>query len=237
MRQTHPNAHYSRGGMWVIAAVLVILSIVAICLAYKPAPPSVDVTEEHPIPSVSVAPSTSPTTRPSPSKSATAPVIQLPKACRNTTTESFVPTKFTIPGEGSWPMIGLDRDANNRPATATREGLPLWSFIWDKEAPPPNYGQGVFYGGAHRVENALSLGNLMLRKLSVNDIVIFSAGDGQRLCLRMYERTEVKVEAYPEKRVFNVTRTPQEYVFDICSGVRRGPGDWSKATLMFFRVA
>ena len=209
------------------SAVLVGLIVVArfILGAYEPPPLPVDVQERQ----SSASPSGQPTT---PGERLKPRPIPLP--C-TTTSQSFAPTSFTIVGANSWPVVGLGRDADNRPITMTDEGLPLDAFIYDVEGPPVNYGRGVFYGGAHRVENAPSLGNTMLRELSVGDFVVLADDAGNRVCLQLDERIEVPVEDYPDDRVFNVTRAPQQYVFDVCSGVRRGPGDWSTATLFFLR--
>lgn len=228
----HRSSTTSRYSNWrvVVAVSLLVLAILLFAQSWRSAPADVQLNQQ---------PDQVLTTTPSPSDSALVSVApspsslaqRLPKPCRQQTAEVFTPVSISILGVGTWPVVSAPRDAENRPDV---DNVPLWSFAWDMQSPPPNYGRGVFYGGAHRYGGGDSLGNLMLEQLRVGDIVVLRGAGGDRLCLQMQERKTIPLKEYPIGEVFNVTRRPQLYVFDICNGVRSDSGDWSHATLLWF---
>jgi len=205
-------------------------------------PPAVDVSEQEASPSVtfpsaqppSPEPAVTLSPRPEPSSSPTAP--PLPAVCRSPASSAFEPTRLDVAGEGSWPVIAMGRDADGTPQAPARNGSYLpWEAGWDRLGPPPAYGLGNVGFTAHRYPNSPSLGNLMLQKLSEGDLLVVRGANGERLCVRVYDRIEVATTAYPEARVYDVHSQPQEYVFTVCSGERLGPGNWTKRTIWFAR--
>lgn len=77
----------------------------------------------------------------------------------------------------------------------------------------------------------LALGNRLLAKLRKGDLLIATGRDGHRLCYRvtrvMRVRATRSVPAY-----YTSTGKPRLAIL-VCSGNRRGPGDWSHRTIWF----
>lgn len=79
--------------------------------------------------------------------------------------------------------------------------------------------------------NGAAMGNRLLDRLQVGDELRLEGEDGAFACYRVGERVEVPVEeGYPG---WSATDGPPQVVIVVCSGERRGPGDWSHRTLWF----
>jgi hypothetical protein len=76
-----------------------------------------------------------------------------------------------------------------------------------------------------------ALGNRLLLRLHTGDRIIVSGPDGQRLCYRVTKR--VQVRAGQPLRGYYSDSGPSRLAILVCSGKRRGPGNWSHRTIWY----
>lgn len=149
----------------------------------------------------------------------------------------FDPATLAIPGVvGRTRVLALGRDAHGvpRPPPLTDKGK--WQFAWDKESGiRPGSAEGTVPLTAHTYPRdgsyGLALGNRLLARLHLGDLMVAEGRHGERLCYRVAKtlvvRAEQKVPAY-----YAQTGPPRLAIL-VCSGTRRGPGDWSHRTIWF----
>jgi hypothetical protein len=149
----------------------------------------------------------------------------------------FTPKSITIRGVvGATRVLALGRDRNGVPRTPPLTDRGKWEFGWDKTSHiRPGNAHGVVRLDAHTYPRdgsyGLALGNRLLSKLRKGAVLVAKGHDGQKLCYRVTRQLQVKatqsVPAYYDNR-----GKPQLAIL-VCSGVRRGPGDWSHRTIWF----
>lgn len=147
------------------------------------------------------------------------------------TAEPFVPSQIAVQGVvRRAEVMALPRDANRVP------GVPpigrKHTFAWDRPGIRPGEPRGNVLMNVHTWPDGSATGNALLRELRMGDrIDVF--GEGRRLCYEVTERIEVAVEdGYPP---YYDTEGPAQLAIVVCSGDRRGPGDWSHRTIWFAR--
>ena len=70
----------------------------------------------------------------------------------------------------------------------------------------------------------------MLARFDVGDVLTLRQGE-TKVCYRVTRRVEVDGDETYEP--FFALDGPSEFAFIVCSGERRGPGDWSMRTIWF----
>lgn len=142
----------------------------------------------------------------------------------------FVPTTISVEGvtKGS-PVLALQRDARGVPGVAPVSDKV--SFAWDAPGSKPGDKLGNVHLNTHTWPDGTAMGNKLLRDLDVGDEIVLRNGK-QRLCYEVTERLETPVEDAPVERIYD-TESPSQIVLIVCSGVRRGPGDWANRTIWF----
>lgn len=159
--------------------------------------------------------------------------------CDNGATGPFTPREISVAGVvRRAPVLALGRDADNVPGVPPLSEAGKDEFAWDR--PPgimPGSAQGNVLLNAHTWpwDSAPALGNLMLQHLRVGGQVMLvgSAPDGSptHLCYQVTREVSIPAEQrYPE---YWVTDGPPQIAIMVCSGVRRGPGDWARRTVWF----
>jgi hypothetical protein len=172
----------------------------------------------------------------------TAPAVAAPGAhpgARTTTCgqvdEPFTPKELSIPrvvGRTRVLALGRDRRGVPRPPPLTNKGK--WEFAWDKDskirAGSPH---GVVRLTAHTYPRfaGLALGNRLLSRLRTGARLSVSGPDGEQLCYRVVKR--VSVPAAQSVPAYYTSAGPPRLAILVCSGKRRGPGDWSRRTIWF----
>ena len=78
---------------------------------------------------------------------------------------------------------------------------------------------------------APALGNLLLARLHTGAPLEVSGAGGGRLCYRVVRR--VQVPARDSLSGFYSTTGPARLAILVCSGTRRGPGDWTHRTIWY----
>lgn len=149
--------------------------------------------------------------------------------------DQFKPTALAIPGVvGRTRILAMGRDSRGvpRPPPLTDRGK--WQFAWDKESRiRPGRRQGVVRLTAHTYPRfaGKALGNRLLARLRVGALIRVSGPAGQQLCYRVVKR--INVPADQTSAAFYATTGPPRLAILVCSGKRRGPGDWSHRTIWF----
>lgn len=157
------------------------------------------------------------------------PVV-LPAGCGEPDQGPFVPNRIAIPGIiDEAPVLALARDDEDLPGTPP-DADPR-SFGWDQ--PPgllPGSERGNVLLNTHTWQSGAASGNALLRDLHVGTRIVLSGPDGL-LCYDVTERLEVLAEdGYVP--YYDRDGDPQLAIV-VCSGERRGPGDWSHRTIWF----
>lgn len=154
--------------------------------------------------------------------------------CGRPASAPFVPTSITIPGiTRHAQVLALPRDANGIPSPLPLTEAGKHEFAWDRSpSPMPGATQGNVLLNAHTWPwtSAPALGNLMLKGLRPGDRIIVRGADDHQ-CYRVTKMVEIWAdEGYPP--YYSTTGAPQ-LAFMVCSGERRGPGDWAKRMIWF----
>ena len=77
----------------------------------------------------------------------------------------------------------------------------------------------------------LALGNRLLTKLRIGSTLVVSGHAGARMCYRVTKRVDIRAnQTLPA--YYDAGGRPRLAIL-VCSGVRRGPGDWSHRTIWF----
>lgn len=153
----------------------------------------------------------------------------------------FRPTSLAIDGVvGSTKVLALGQDQHGvpRPPPLTERGK--WQFAWDKAAGVrPGGPEGVVRLTAHTYPRdgsyGSALGNLLLARLRTGAQLEVSGSGGERLCYRVTRRVEVSANA--SLSGYYATTGPPRLAILVCSGKRRGPGDWSHRTVWYAEPA
>jgi hypothetical protein len=145
----------------------------------------------------------------------------------------FVPKSVTIPGvDKHTTVLALRRDGRGVPRTPPISDRGKWQFAWDK---PANIMPGSKHGNvklnAHTYPDGSALGNRLLRQVHKGQRIVVLGAKGQRLCYDVTRRVQVSGDR-PYPPYFSTTGKPQLAIL-VCSGRRRGPGDWAKRTIWY----
>ena len=154
--------------------------------------------------------------------------VRIPGSCDGGATKPFTPTTADIDdvGEGL-PVQPLARDGEVPgvpPVTATH------TVALDAPGPQPGSNRGLVRLNAHTWPNGAALGNAMLARFDVGDVLTLRNGD-MKVCYRVTKRVEVDGDSTYDP--FYALDGPSEFAFIVCSGRRLGPGDWEKRTIWF----
>lgn len=151
------------------------------------------------------------------------------------TSQPFAPTRLAV-----------DRVLAPTRVLARREdpeGVPLpppltergkWQLAWDRASGVrPGDSAGVVRLTAHTYPfgspRPPALGNLLLDRLRPGAVIVVSGADGEQLCYRVTRRR--KVRSTSTLAGFYDTAGAPRLAILVCSGTRRGPGDWSHRTV------
>lgn len=151
----------------------------------------------------------------------------------------FRPTSLTIPGVvGSTKVLALGQDQHGvpRPPPLTERGKQ--QFAWDKAAGvSPGDPEGVVRLTAHTYprdgSSGPALGNRLLARLRTGAELEVSGAGGVSLCYQVTRRVQVKATAKASLSGYYDTTGPPRLAILVCSGSRRGPGDWTHRTIWY----
>lgn len=149
----------------------------------------------------------------------------------------FRPASITVPGVITEArVLALGRDRNGAPRTPPLTDRGRWQFAWDRASGiQPGERSGVVRLNAHTYPwsgaYGSALGNRLLRRLHTGDRMVVAGPRGQRLCYRVVKRVQVRVGG--SLHGYYSASGPSRLAILVCSGKRRGPGDWSHRTIWF----
>ncbi|HEX7739450.1 MAG TPA: class F sortase [Marmoricola sp.] len=161
-------------------------------------------------------------------------VLKAKPLCATGATSPFAPTHVSVEGVVKRaPVLALARDSNDIPGVPPLDEAGKHEFAWDR--PPgvmPGSDQGNVLLNAHTWPwtSAPSLGNLMLTSLRAGDRIVLW-GEHAHLCYRVTK--EVTIGALQPYPAYYATDGAPQIAIMVCSGVRRGPGDWADRTIWF----
>ncbi len=147
--------------------------------------------------------------------------------CSRQNAVPFVPVSIDLAGVGNAKVIGLSR-VKSIPGVPPLTDAGKSQMAWDRPGIRPGFAQGHVLMNAHAWPDASALGNVMDAKLVVG-AVIRVHGRGDRVqCYRVVRH----IVAAPSKKLSNAyygsDQSAPRLAILTCTGVRRGPGDWSK---------
>ena len=145
----------------------------------------------------------------------------------------FVPKSIVIPGvDRHSTVLAMRRDRRNVPRTPPLSDRGKWQFAWDRPARiMPGSPRGNVKLNAHTYPDNSALGNRLLRKLFKGQRIVVLGAKGQRLCYEVTDR--IKVSGYRPYRPYYATKGRPQLAILVCSGVRRGPGNWTHRTIWY----
>lgn len=218
---------------WGLLVILLALSVVGYgaWLEFRPhlTSPSLDsavIATDEPTPTESVTMMPVPTisARPTPD----APLC-------TTAQGSFVPSQVRM-DEGRFDIQALDQVetvVDGRTILTSPDPLDANPrvFAWDRQSARPGSARGNVLLTAHTYPDGSALGNQLYADLQPGDTLQLAGPTGVA-CYQVRERQEVPIADYPLERVYDWDGSPQA-IITVCSGLRLGPGDWTKRTLWF----
>jgi len=152
---------------------------------------------------------------------------------------AFRPTGLAIDGVAGPTRVlarGQDRYGVPTPPPLTARGR--WQLAWDKRAGVrPGDDTGVVRLTAHTYprdrtrQDAPALGNLLLERLRTGARLQVSGPAGTVLCYRVTRRQQVRADA-TLSGFYDTAGSPRLAIL-VCSGTRRGPGEWTHRTIWY----
>ena len=149
----------------------------------------------------------------------------------------FRPTSLAIKGVlRTTEVLARGQDARGVPQPPPLTDRGKWQLAWDKASGVrPGAPHGVVRLTAHTYPYAggppPALGNLLLRRLHEGARIEVSGAGGERLCYRVTKRQEVPADA-TLSGYYDTVGKPRLAIL-VCSGARRGPGDWTHRTIWY----
>ena len=129
-------------------------------------------------------------------------------------------------------VLALGRDARNVPKAPPLTDSGKRQFAWDaKDKIRAGSRHGVIKLNAHTYPDGSAIGNTLINRLYEGARIVVRGAKGQQRCYDVVDRVQIPAE----KRYRRYYRTdgPGRLAIAVCSGVRRGPGNWSHRTLWF----
>ena len=145
----------------------------------------------------------------------------------------FAPRQIKIPGVvGKKKVLALGSDGRGVPKVPPFTAKGKWQFAWDKDILAGER-LGVLRLNAHTYPGSsrAALGNRLLAKMRVGKTIIVKGPKGATMCYRVSSKLVVRAERGAPAYYNDWVRTRMAIL--VCSGVRRGPGDWSHRTIWF----
>lgn len=217
-------------GRLLFGGIFLVTGVVAGAYVYvtQPFDPPVDSSSIGSVPST-VATLPGATLSPLPA----VPTSESASSSCSTTTRPFVPTRITVSNVTSGATVLAEApDGNGVSPSPPLSDTGKNQFAWDNASALPDSGKGNVLLTAHTWPDGSAMGNRLLKTLRAGDRFVLQGGAGQRLCYQVTEIVSVPVEDYPGNRVYDMTGSEQA-IITVCSGLRRGPGDWAERTLWF----
>jgi hypothetical protein len=127
-------------------------------------------------------------------------------------------------------VLALGYDARGVPGVPPLTSEGKTEFAWLPQVHPGASAGNVLLN-AHTWPDGTALGNHLLGGLQTGGRIVVRSSGGSLLCYRVTDRVEVLATAsVPE---YFATSGPPQLAIVVCSGIRRGPGDWTHRTIWY----
>uniref|UniRef100_UPI003CED7F35 class F sortase n=1 Tax=Nocardioides sp. LHG3406-4 TaxID=2804575 RepID=UPI003CED7F35 len=147
----------------------------------------------------------------------------------------FTPTALSIAGViGPTRVLALGRDRDGVPRTPPLTDRGKWQFSWDRASRTrPGGSWGVIRLAAHTYPSfaGTALGNRLLARLRPGAQITVTGAGGEVLCYRVSRREIVRADNTTADYYSTTGRSRLAIL--VCSGIRRGPGNWSHRTIWY----
>jgi hypothetical protein len=149
----------------------------------------------------------------------------------------FRPTSLEIPGlTQPRAVLALGRGPGNVPKAPPLSEAGKRQFAWDaKDAIRAGARRGIVKLNAHTYPDGSAMGNTLINGLYAGDRIVVRGAEGQQRCYEVIARVQITAERR-YARYYRTEGRPGRLGIAVCSGVRRGPGDWSHRTIWFAKL-
>jgi hypothetical protein len=154
-----------------------------------------------------------------------------PPPCAHPAASAFTPSSIAIPQVTPRAhVLALGYDARGVPGVPPLTSEGKTEFAWVPEVRPGSTSGNVLLN-AHTWPDGTALGNHLLAGLQIGSRIVVHGGQGEELCYRVSQRVEVAATA--SVPAYFDTFGPPQLAIIVCSGIRRGPGDWTERTIWY----
>ena len=157
-----------------------------------------------------------------------------PAPCTSTAKGPFTPTSVTVPGAiDAARVVPVPPDGEVSGTLPESEGR---AFAWEPSpGATPGSDKGNVLLNVHTFPGGGANGNVLLEQLPEGGQIVLAGtapdGSAVELCYVVSERLEMPAtELLPR---YYATDGPPQVAIVVCSGERRGPGDWTHRTVWF----
>jgi len=186
------------------------------------ATPTSTATSPSPSPSPSARPSKQPTTSVQPAMNVD---------CTDESSVAFTPNRIAISHVTSGAhVLAIGYDARGVPGVPPLTSEGKTEFAWVPNV-APGMDEGNVLLNAHTWPDGSALGNHLLAGLQTGGRIVVTGAGGRVLCYRVTDRVEVAATA--SVPAYFATDGPPQLAIVVCSGIRRGPGDWTERTIWY----
>lgn len=159
---------------------------------------------------------------------------RVPARCLNPARRGFWPTRAKVQRvQKRVPVLAVGRTRGGIPLTPPLNSLGKRSFGWDHRGPAPGSHYGNVRMNAHTYPDGSALGNRMLARLFVGQLIIVRNDSGKTICYRVTKRVSVRPTSYTARVAYYRTTGRPKLAISVCSGTRLGPGNWTRRTIWF----
>lgn len=153
--------------------------------------------------------------------------------CSHRNGTPFVPVSVFSRGLGRVEVKALKPRRNGLPQTLPLTSAGKTKIAWDKPSFRPGAATGHVLMSAHVWPDGSAVGNRLNLTLKRGKIIKVMGAQGQVQCYRLSQRVVKKPSRRLAKSFYGDVHSAHRLVILTCTGVRRGPGDWSLRSLWF----
>jgi hypothetical protein len=149
------------------------------------------------------------------------------RKCSRLNDTPFVPIAISSPGLGRIVVKGLKPHPNGIPRTLPLNEAGKTQVAWDKPSFRPGSPTGHVLMNAHVWPDGSSVGSHLNDTFKRGKLVKVLGAKGQVQCYQLTKRIVKRPSRKLAKQYYGDINSKHRLAILTCSGVRRGPGDWS----------
>jgi hypothetical protein len=164
---------------------------------------------------------------------ATGAVNSAAASCSKRNTQPFVPVAISVKEIGRIQVKGLNAHPNGVPKTLPLTNAGKTKIAWDRPGFRPAAATGHVLMSAHVWPDGTSIGNQLNEQLKRGKIVKVLGAAGEVQCYRLSKRVVKAPSRRLANKFYGDIHSKHRLTILTCTGVRRGPGDWSLRSIWF----